>query len=478
MATDKTQEIELIPLDDNSFESISNIIFVKFAYSQDLCKIFHQPLFYLAENIKHRLLKLHAPDRVILDRIDEKLSFNLDSLQLNLLIMPVDLELLNDDEYTNSSNPSNPTNMSNKNHIHYIIDRFRKDDQFRFIYKNTEFLLKIAAINDNKPIAERKMGEYTLFSTYEIAFLRGNIDIFEDFIKTSTHYTDKFYQNVGKDDKKITMYLSSSEAGYFEFLGKRSKRTLESVYIPLKKKTAIIEDLEKFLKPDTKVRYNQLGINYKRTYLLEGLPGTGKSSLILALASHFNYNIAVVSFSPKITDIDLIRMLRSLEDRSDDETKKVFFIFEDIDCLFKERKSHDEQRNCITFSGLLNALDGIVTRENMISFITTNYKNNLDNALIRPGRVDFIMTFEAANKEQIIDMYKSFTLSTDSEQHKTFYRECQELNIPSITTSLLQQYLMKYIDEPAKAIENIDEIRKLYESCKVTNEAAETGLFS
>jgi chaperone BCS1 len=114
----------------------------------------------------------------------------------------------------------------------------------------------------------------------------------------------------------------------------------------------------------------------------------------------------------------------------------------------------------------------------MICFITTNYKNNLDNALIRPGRVDFIMTFEAANKEQIMNMYKSFTLSTDCDQHKTFYQKCQELNIPTITTSLLQQYLMKYIDEPIKAIENIDEIRKLYESCKVSNEASETGLFS
>ena len=472
METNTKQEIELsIPMDKMN-ESISNITTVKFSYSQDFCKIFHQPLFYLAENIKHTLLKLHAPDRVIHDRIDEKLYIDLDSVKLNLLIMPVDLELLNANEDSNSSK------MSNKNHIHYIIDRLQKDDVIPFIFKKTAFVLKMVSINDINPISERKCGEHTLFSTYEINFRRGNIDIFEDFIKISTHYTDKFYQNVGKDEHKITMYLSASDGGYFEFLGKRSKRTLESIYIPLKKKTAIIEDLEKFLKPDTKLRYNQLGINYKRTYLLEGLPGTGKSSLILALASHFNYNIAVVTFSPKITDIDLIKMLRSLEDRFDDESKKVFFIFEDIDCLFKERKSHDEQRNNITFSGLLNALDGIVTRENMICFITTNYKHNLDNALIRPGRVDFIMTFEAANKEQIVNMYKSFTLSTDCDQHKTFYQKCQELNIPNITTSLLQQYLMKYIDEPIKAIENIDEIRKLYELCKVSNEASETGLFS
>ena len=45
--------------------------------------------------------------------------------------------------------------------------------------------------------------------------------------------------------------------------------------------------------------------------------------------------------------------------------------------------------NRLTFSGLLNAIDGVTSTEGRIVFMTTNYPERLDAALIRPGRVDF-----------------------------------------------------------------------------------------
>jgi len=42
----------------------------------------------------------------------------------------------------------------------------------------------------------------------------------------------------------------------------------------------------------------------------------------------------------------------------------------------------------VTFSGLLNALDGVASSEERIIFMTTNHIERLDPALIRPGRVD------------------------------------------------------------------------------------------
>jgi len=42
----------------------------------------------------------------------------------------------------------------------------------------------------------------------------------------------------------------------------------------------------------------------------------------------------------------------------------------------------------ITFSGLLNALDGVIGGDSRIVFMTTNYIDRLDDALIRPGRCD------------------------------------------------------------------------------------------
>ena len=45
--------------------------------------------------------------------------------------------------------------------------------------------------------------------------------------------------------------------------------------------------------------------------------------------------------------------------------------------------------NRLTLSGLLNAIDGVTSSEGRIVFMTTNYVDKLDPALIRPGRVDY-----------------------------------------------------------------------------------------
>jgi SpoVK/Ycf46/Vps4 family AAA+-type ATPase len=141
-------------------------------------------------------------------------------------------------------------------------------------------------------------------------------------------------------------------------------------------------------------------------------------------------------------------------------------------------KSHDEQRTGITFSGLLNGLDGITTQENFICFITTNYKCNLDSALLRPGRIDYIMKFEYANKEQVFDIFRMYT-NSDNNKHLAdkFYEALCALNI-KVTTCLIQQYLMKYLDQPDLAIKNIHEMKEMYQSCTINKEADETGLFS
>ena len=42
----------------------------------------------------------------------------------------------------------------------------------------------------------------------------------------------------------------------------------------------------------------------------------------------------------------------------------------------------------VTLTGLLNSLDGVVASEARLTFLTTNYPERLDPALVRPGRVD------------------------------------------------------------------------------------------
>ena len=83
-------------------------------------------------------------------------------------------------------------------------------------------------------------------------------------------------------------------------------------------------------------------------------------------------------------DDDLNRALNDAPSHS-------IILLEDIDGIFKGRESVINQgsRGRVTFSGLLNALDGVRSQEGRILFMTTNHREKLDPALLRPGRADY-----------------------------------------------------------------------------------------
>jgi ATP-dependent 26S proteasome regulatory subunit len=62
----------------------------------------------------------------------------------------------------------------------------------------------------------------------------------------------------------------------------------------------------------------------------------------------------------------------------------------------------------VTFSGLLNCLDGVASTEERIVFMTTNHIDRLDPALIRPGRVDVKELIGEADEGQVYSMFKRF----------------------------------------------------------------------
>ena len=138
-------------------------------------------------------------------------------------------------------------------------------------------------------------------------------------------------------------------------------------------------------------------------------------------------------------------------------------VFEDIDCLFQDRKPNDSAKNYVTFSALLNCLDGLVCKDGMIVIATTNHLNALDPALIRSGRVDKIITLEYIKKKEIIEMFKRFMeLNYINGSENEFYDKVHSLSI-KITPSLVQQYLKKYMDKTSEALENYLEIKEMHE---------------
>ncbi|KAL8365912.1 hypothetical protein RB595_004610 [Gaeumannomyces hyphopodioides] len=183
----------------------------------------------------------------------------------------------------------------------------------------------------------------------------------------------------------------------------RRKRPLASVVFDKGLKESIVADVNDFL--GRQQWYVDRGIPYRRTYLLHGPPGSGKSSFIHALAGELDYNLAIVNLVERgLTDDKLAAMLMTLPPRS-------ILLLEDIDAAFgnRQEKSSDGYSGAtVTYSGLLNVLDGLAAGEDRIAFLTTNYIERLDPALIRPGRVDVIARIGDATAHQAAELWDRF----------------------------------------------------------------------
>ncbi|XP_043541418.1 mitochondrial chaperone BCS1-like, partial [Chiloscyllium plagiosum] len=115
------------------------------------------------------------------------------------------------------------------------------------------------------------------------------------------------------------------------------------------------------------------GIPYRRGYLLYGPPGCGKSSFITALAGELEYSICLMSLSDRSLTDDRLNHLLSVA------PQQSIVLLEDVDAAFvnrdlaKENPTRYEGMGRLTFSGLLNALDGVASAEARLVFMTTNH---------------------------------------------------------------------------------------------------------
>ncbi|KLO11868.1 hypothetical protein SCHPADRAFT_915854 [Schizopora paradoxa] len=182
----------------------------------------------------------------------------------------------------------------------------------------------------------------------------------------------------------------------------RRKRPVSSVVLADGVAERIERDVDAFLK--RRKWYAERGIPYRRGYLLHGPPGSGKSSFIQALAGSLNYDICLLNLSERgLGDDKLNHLLSNAVERS-------IVLIEDIDAAFNKRvqTSEDGYQSSVTFSGFLNALDGVASGEERIVFMTTNHLDRLDPALIRPGRVDLLELIDDARPTQARRLFTRF----------------------------------------------------------------------
>jgi len=218
-------------------------------------------------------------------------------------------------------------------------------------------------------------------------------------------------------DETTTIIYTNWGTEWRPFGAPRVRRPLRSVVLDDGLAEEVLADVKEFL--SSAEWYVDRGIPYRRGYLLHGPPGSGKSSFIAALAGAIGYDICVLNLGEGgLTDDRLAHALSTIPARS-------LVLLEDVDAAFVHRggvgasgapsSNSERSRSFVTLSGLLNTLDGVAAGEERLLFMTTNYPERLDPALVRPGRVDMMRRIGDATRAQRRNMFAKFYPGADAE---------------------------------------------------------------
>ena len=195
---------------------------------------------------------------------------------------------------------------------------------------------------------------------------------------------------VYEEDRTTIYRCQGYESVWMPFGDGKNVRPWDSIITQNNIKEDLLKDLEDFL--NSKELYNARGITHRKGYLLYGPPGTGKSTLIAGLADKLRLNLCMVELnSDDMSDSKLITQLSKTPGRSIVVMEEIDMALPSKDRRMQIQKTKEElgqygPASRVSLGGVLHALDGLCTAESQIVIMTTNYINDLDPALIRPGR--------------------------------------------------------------------------------------------
>ncbi|CAJ2505303.1 Uu.00g126970.m01.CDS01 [Anthostomella pinea] len=261
-------------------------------------------------------------------------------------------------------------------------------------------------------------------------------------------------QYIEKDEQKTLIYRGTTKSQSAEPTWQRcmarASRPFSTVILNEKTKNDLIEDVTDYLCPATQRWYANRGIPYRRGYLLHGPPGTGKSSLSLALAGFYKMRIYIVSLSSITASEEILGGLFA------ELPRRCVVLLEDIDTAglthtraenentstqsqpaddskdmvpgqlttgngntINNNNNNNNSNNRLSLSGLLNILDGVASQEGRVLIMTTNHVEKLDKALIRPGRVDMIVEFGLADSGMTAAIFRAIFAHLEGDDTPT-----------------------------------------------------------
>ena len=299
---------------------------------------------------------------------------------------------------------------SNRDNNHVLVPVLAKGKEYGCVYKGVNLMVSQEESDESYVSFRSKqvLPKRTLYVTIHTE----NDDYATNLFRDIHAYIENGYRTIECDH--ISHYIFTE---YHEWVKNDQyyKRNQDTLYLPTDVKENLIDDVDNFYyNKEISAFYKKLNIPQSRVYLFYGYPGTGKTTTSYVIASKLGVDICTLDFTNSIDDAVLRKSMKQLPENS-------IFLIEDIDHLFSPQKTHDEYRHSITFSGLLNILDGISKVKKLICIITCNNIDVLDKTLLR--RIDYSVEFKkGVTEEQLRSFAHELPLDVDIERFVRFFK--------------------------------------------------------
>lgn len=372
------------------------------------------------------------------------------------------------------------------------VDSSRFGHLNREMYAHTEYVESTVKPGQRRPVLRTSLGALPMLTVWEGSLCIVSRKKLEAASKgwNNTINWELRITRFGRDKKSLIRLLASFDSeetienpqiweyGYTDGWAHPrdiQARSLSSVIVPAEVKTKIISAIDRFLASEQ--WYRDRGFPYQLCIMLKGIPGCGKTSLIRALSTHLQRDLYPIAL-PKMSDESLYRALS-------DAPKGSIVVMEDFNCAVlrarnselstakrdsrymkpqasegpvsdssAEQSSHKTKHGLsedwlgLSLQGYLQAMDGLTTGGGKIIFMTTNVFDELDAAVVRPGRVDMIVELGALTDTEIKQYVQTMFDNVCSEV-------LQSVEFESITGAELQQIYKEHFETAEDFINHI-----------------------